>query len=110
MLFGESTSPKEAGRQLGMCLDAGVSFFDTAEMYPVPQQAGTQGRSETILGEWMNGKRRYCLTASAGTDKDDNDDEGAAHVAAAAAAAPDNYNTLFLRWRNLLQRRNMFLL
>ncbi|KAL4443893.1 hypothetical protein ABPG75_011630 [Micractinium tetrahymenae] len=53
MLFGESTPPQLADRLLSQCAEAGVNFFDTAEMYPVPQRAETQGRSEEILGAWL---------------------------------------------------------
>ena len=44
MLFGESVTPDEAVRQLDLAHEAGVRFFDTAEMYPVPQRAETQVR------------------------------------------------------------------
>ncbi|KAG2442328.1 hypothetical protein HXX76_002414 [Chlamydomonas incerta] len=53
MLFGESTSYPQAEQLLGMCMEAGVNFFDTAEMYPVPQRAETHGASEEYLGRWM---------------------------------------------------------
>ena len=53
MLFGEGTPPAEARRMLALAADAGVRFFDSAEMYPVPQRAATQGRSEAVLGQWM---------------------------------------------------------
>ena len=59
MLFGESTSQQEAAGLLGQAVDAGVNCFDSAEMYPVPQRAQTQGRSEAILGRWLRGRRRY---------------------------------------------------
>lgn len=42
MLFGESTPPSEAERLLSQAAEAGIDFFDTAEMYPVPQRAETQ--------------------------------------------------------------------
>lgn len=42
MLFGESTPADEAERLLSQAADAGINFFDTAEMYPVPQRAETQ--------------------------------------------------------------------
>ena len=58
MLFGESTPPAAAERLLGSCLDAGVNFFDAAEMYPVPQRAETFGRSEEVLGAWLKRRRR----------------------------------------------------
>ena len=41
--WGE-TDVKEATRFIGICLDAGVNFFDTADIY-------SQGLSEEILGE-----------------------------------------------------------
>eukprot|EP00775_Hariotina_reticulata_P006767 gene6767-6984_t len=53
MLFGESQDYQLAGQLLDECLNAGVNFFDTAEMYPVPQRAETQGLSESYLGKWM---------------------------------------------------------
>eukprot|EP00198_Chlamydomonas_reinhardtii_P003783 XP_001693119.1 predicted protein [Chlamydomonas reinhardtii] len=53
MLFGESTSYPQAEQLLGMCMEAGVNFFDTAEMYPVPQRAETHGASEEYLGRWL---------------------------------------------------------
>lgn len=42
MLFGESTPPEEAERLLSAAAEAGINCFDSAEMYPVPQQAATQ--------------------------------------------------------------------
>lgn len=41
-------------------MEAGINFFDSAEMYPVPQRAETQGRSEQFLGRWLSGQPR-CL-------------------------------------------------
>jgi len=58
MLFGEFTDPSTADKLLGTCLDAGVNFFDCAEMYPVPQRAETYGRSEEVLGGWLGRQRR----------------------------------------------------
>ena len=53
MTFGAQTGEKEAFRQLDMALDAGITLFDTAENYPAPVDAATQGRSEKILGKWI---------------------------------------------------------
>jgi len=58
MTFGEQNSAAEAFRQLDRGLDAGVNFIDTAEMYPIPARAETAGRTEEILGEWI--ERRNC--------------------------------------------------
>jgi aryl-alcohol dehydrogenase-like predicted oxidoreductase len=59
MLFGESTSPAEAHHLLSAAADMGIQFIDSAEMYPVPQRAEMQGKSESILGDWLKVQRRY---------------------------------------------------
>lgn len=53
MTWGEQNSEKEAHQQLDMAVNAGINFIDTAELYPVPPKADTQGGSETILGNWL---------------------------------------------------------
>jgi aryl-alcohol dehydrogenase-like predicted oxidoreductase len=53
MTFGEQNSEAEGHAQLDRARDAGVNFIDTAEMYPVPPNATTQGRTETIVGNWL---------------------------------------------------------
>jgi aryl-alcohol dehydrogenase-like predicted oxidoreductase len=57
MTFGSQTPQDDAYRQLDMALEAGVTLFDSAENYPSPVSATTQGRSEEILGLWL-GQRR----------------------------------------------------
>lgn len=61
MLFGESQDYPTACRLLDACMEAGVNFFDSAEMYPVPQRAETQGQSEEYLGRWMKQHSRWGL-------------------------------------------------
>ncbi|HBG30379.1 MAG TPA: aldo/keto reductase, partial [Gammaproteobacteria bacterium] len=53
MTWGEQNSEVEAHAQIAQALDAGVNLIDAAEMYPVPPRAETQGRTETILGNWL---------------------------------------------------------
>ena len=53
MTFGQQNTIKDAHAQLDYALDRGVNFIDTAEMYPVPAQADTQGRTESFIGEWL---------------------------------------------------------
>ncbi len=53
MTFGAKTSPEDAFRQLDLAFAAGINLFDTAENYPAPVLAETQGRSEEILGRWI---------------------------------------------------------
>jgi len=53
MTFGEQNTEAEAHAQLDRALAAGIDFIDTAEMYPVPPRAETQGRTESYIGTWL---------------------------------------------------------
>jgi len=53
MTWGEQNSEGEAHEQLDYAIAQGINFIDTAEMYPVPPNALTQGRTETFLGSWL---------------------------------------------------------
>ncbi len=53
MTWGEQNNCDEAHAQLDYAVAQGINFIDTAEMYPVPPNGTTQGRTETILGEWF---------------------------------------------------------
>lgn len=54
MTFGNQTPEPEAHAQLDRALAAGISFIDTAEMYPVnPIRRETIGRTEEIIGRWL---------------------------------------------------------
>uniref|UniRef100_A0A0E0J4Y8 NADP-dependent oxidoreductase domain-containing protein n=1 Tax=Oryza nivara TaxID=4536 RepID=A0A0E0J4Y8_ORYNI len=56
MTMGEQSRLPESLRLLDAAFDAGVNFFDSAEMYPVPQRSETHGRSEEILGRWLRAR------------------------------------------------------
>ncbi|THB72032.1 MAG: aldo/keto reductase, partial [Desulfovibrio sp.] len=47
----------QADRMVGAALDAGINFFDTADMY-------TNGQSETILGKALADKRQDVVIAT----------------------------------------------
>jgi aryl-alcohol dehydrogenase (NADP+) len=53
MTWGEQNTEAEAHAQLDYAFEHGVNFVDTAEMYPVPPRAATQGRTEEYLGGWL---------------------------------------------------------
>jgi aryl-alcohol dehydrogenase-like predicted oxidoreductase len=53
MTWGEQNSETEAHAQLDRARDAGIDFIDTAELYPVPPRAETQGRTESYIGSWL---------------------------------------------------------
>jgi aryl-alcohol dehydrogenase-like predicted oxidoreductase len=52
-----STGVDEARRQIDLCLDAGVTLFDTADVY-------SQGASEEILGQALEGRRHDAILAT----------------------------------------------
>jgi aryl-alcohol dehydrogenase-like predicted oxidoreductase len=54
MTYGNQTPKDDAHRQMDMALEAGVTLWDCAEMYPVnPVTRETAGRSEEFLGSWF---------------------------------------------------------
>ncbi|MAZ79751.1 MAG: NADP(H)-dependent aldo-keto reductase [Gammaproteobacteria bacterium] len=57
MTFGEQNTEKEAHEQLDFSLEKGVNFIDTAEMYPVPPNAKTQGLTEKYIGSWLKKRK-----------------------------------------------------
>jgi aryl-alcohol dehydrogenase-like predicted oxidoreductase len=61
MTFGEQNSEADAHAQLDMAVSRGVNFIDSAEMYPVPPRAETQGRTERFIGTWLKHQKRDSL-------------------------------------------------
>jgi aryl-alcohol dehydrogenase-like predicted oxidoreductase len=66
MTWGDQNTEAEAHEQMDYAVTQGINFFDTAEMYPVPPQAPTQGRTEQYIGTWFKkrGKRKDIILAS----------------------------------------------
>ncbi len=66
MTFGEQNTEREAHAQLDLALEYGVNFIDTAEMYAIPPKAETYGRTEEMIGNWLQktGKREDLIIAS----------------------------------------------
>ena len=78
-----STSGDEARRIVDVCLDAGLNFFDTADIY-------SDGLSETILGEAIKGRRGDVLISTKATfrlGKGPNDVGSSRHHLLAACEA-----------------------
>lgn len=68
MTFGEQNTPSESFAQMDAARDAGINFFDTAELYPVPPRAETYARTEEIVGDWLSkrgGRGRLVLATKA---------------------------------------------
>jgi aryl-alcohol dehydrogenase-like predicted oxidoreductase len=55
-----STGVEEARRLISICLDAGINIFDTADIY-------SDGKSEEILGQAIEGKRHDLLISTKAT-------------------------------------------
>lgn len=61
MTFGAQNSEAEAFALLDRAFDAGIDFYDTAEMYPVPPLAEYVHRTEEIVGRWLKTKPRDAI-------------------------------------------------
>jgi aryl-alcohol dehydrogenase-like predicted oxidoreductase len=61
MTFGNQADERTSHAILERAYDAGVDFFDVAEVYPVPPERKYAGRSEEIVGTWMAGKPRDAI-------------------------------------------------
>ena len=66
MTWGEQNIEAEGHAQMDLAFSRGVNFIDTAELYPIPPKAETQGRTERIIGTWMKarGNRDRVILAS----------------------------------------------
>lgn len=58
MTFGTGADEKTSFEILDRAFDAGIDFYDTAEMYPVPPDPKYVGRTEEIVGRWLKTKPR----------------------------------------------------
>lgn len=64
MHFGGYTSQEEAFKIMDRCLEMGINFFDTANVYG---GAGGRGKSEEIIGNWFSqggGRREQVVLAT----------------------------------------------
>ncbi|GAA3570775.1 NADP(H)-dependent aldo-keto reductase [Snuella lapsa] len=66
MTWGNQNTEAEGHAQLDYAFKQGINFIDTAELYPVPASAETQGRTSKIIGTWLKktGNRDKVVLAS----------------------------------------------
>jgi aryl-alcohol dehydrogenase-like predicted oxidoreductase len=57
MTWGQQNTEADGHAQMDFALDRGVNFLDTAELYPIPPKAETQGLTETYIGNWMKARK-----------------------------------------------------
>jgi 1-deoxyxylulose-5-phosphate synthase len=62
MTFGLQCDEPTAAAILDRAADGGIDFLDTADVYPLGGDLTTQGRTEEIVGRWLEGRRdRFVL-------------------------------------------------
>ena len=57
MTWGTQNSEKEAFEQMDYSVDQGINFFDTAELYSVPPNAESYGKTEIMIGNWFEKRK-----------------------------------------------------
>ena len=57
MTFGYQCDDETSFAILDAADDAGITFLDTADAYPLGAPVEVLGRTEEIIGRWMSGRR-----------------------------------------------------
>ena len=75
MTFGEQNSEAEGFEQMDYAFERGVNFFDTAELYAVMPRKETYGKTEEIVGNWIQKRknREKIILASKIASKSEDD-------------------------------------
>ena len=64
MTFGLQTDEPTSVRIMDRAAEAGISFFDTADAYPLGGDQDARGRTEEIIGRWLKGRRDDYIIAT----------------------------------------------
>ena len=64
MTFGRQCDEALSFAIMDTACEAGVDFFDTADVYPVGGDSSTVGRTEDIVGKWLKGRREQIVLAT----------------------------------------------
>jgi 1-deoxyxylulose-5-phosphate synthase len=64
MTFGLQCDEQRSHAILDAAANGGVDFIDTADVYPIGGDQGTKGRTEEIVGKWLQGKRQQFIVAT----------------------------------------------
>ena len=57
MTFGFQCDDETSFAIMDAAHDAGITFFDTADVYPLGCPVELVGRTEELIGEWMRARR-----------------------------------------------------
>tara|TARA_B100000963_G_scaffold294354_1_gene264971 strand:+ start:7556 stop:8593 length:1038 start_codon:yes stop_codon:yes gene_type:complete len=58
MTWGTQNSEKDAFAQMDYSVDQGINFFDTAEIYSVPPTSSSYGKTEKMIGNWFEKRKK----------------------------------------------------
>ena len=64
MTFGVQCDERASRAVLDRAADGGITFLDTADVYPIGGTPETVGRTEEILGRWLRGRRHEFIVAT----------------------------------------------
>jgi aryl-alcohol dehydrogenase-like predicted oxidoreductase len=64
MTFGLQCDESTSHAIMSAAADQGITFFDTADVYPLGGTPETVGRTEEIIGRWLRGKRDQIVVAT----------------------------------------------
>jgi diketogulonate reductase-like aldo/keto reductase len=64
MTFGYQCDEETSFAIMDAAAEAGITFFDTADVYPLGAPPEVFGRTEEILGAWLKGKRHNFILAT----------------------------------------------
>jgi aryl-alcohol dehydrogenase (NADP+) len=64
MTFGLQSDETASAAIMDRAAEGGITFFDTADVYPLGGGLSTVGRTEEIVGEWLRGKREKFVVAT----------------------------------------------
>lgn len=64
MTFGLQCDEAQSRAILDKAAEGGIDFLDTADVYPIGGDASHVGRTEEILGRWLEGKRDRFIVAT----------------------------------------------
>src|SRR5437667_11574462 len=64
MTFGNQCDEPTSHAIMSKAFNAGVTFFDTADVYPLGTTAETVGRTEEYVGRWLKGRRDQIVLAT----------------------------------------------
>jgi 1-deoxyxylulose-5-phosphate synthase len=53
MTFGGQCDESTSFQIMDVAVEKGVTFFDTADVYPIPPDIATAGRTEDVIGRWL---------------------------------------------------------